>query len=257
MLTRILLSLLLVFAQARIPGPGGSPAAGGGGGPTFVQAHSNDSNNSTPTDLTNTFSAGTTSGNGVVVYVFWSPSSSPTPATGDITDPSGDTFTFINNVYAPTDAAGSAMYLATTVTAGTTVLTFKCSTNTATLKCGGFEGMTAFEIHGGSRLADGNNKTAGSPPPTGSTSSNADVCASFTPATSGDLIVFGATDVISNSTTFTAGTSPLTFTVPTGGSSTNLLSTMEYGTQTSAAAINPAFTGNSTNLYIGNCMGIK
>jgi hypothetical protein len=188
--------------------------------------------------------------------VFWglNSGSASAPATGDITDASSDTIAFVVNNDDSTNFSDAAMYLGTTATAGTTVFNFKCLTRTATLLCGGFEGIVGFEVHGGSRLPDG---SAVATNRSGSTSTNADLCSSFTPGTSGDLILFGATDNNNNTTTFSAGTSPITFTVPANGRSANLLATMEYGTQPSAGAINPTFTGNTTNVYDGVCMGIK
>jgi hypothetical protein len=238
-------------SQVRIPGPGGS-----GGGPTFVQSCTNDGGKvSTQTNLTCTFSAGTTAGDGVLVFVFNGTSgSTPVPATGDVSDASSDTFTYVNNMYSSLDTANAAMYLTTTATAGTTVVTYNCLARTSTLKCGGFEGIVAFELKGGQRLSDGSatiNST------TGTTAANGDVCTSFTTLQNGDFIAFGATDITNNTTTFTAGTSPLTFTVPSNATSPNLLAEMEYGYQSTAGAINPAFTANTSHHYGGVCMAVK
>ena len=259
----IICSLMLALAPGiwsvkdqspvRIPGPGGASAVIATT-PSFVQAATNDKNSAGAADIAATFGSGTASGNGVAVYVFWSESGTTVPATGDISDSSSDTFTYVNKCYL-TGGGACAMYLATTVTAGTTAITFKCSTNTGTLSCNGYEGIVIMEIHGGSRVSDG---SAGLNDHAGSTSTNGDPCAAVTTATDGDLILFGATDYYSNSTTFTAGTSPLVGTVPTGGRSANLLATMEYGTQATHGSITPTFTGNSSsNNYMGVCMAVK
>lgn len=257
---RLLLALLLVFLQGtastgptKTAGPTISTHGASGGGPSFVQACQAENNTGTASNLNCVFSSGTASGNGVSIYVFWATTAANAPATGDISDPSSDTFTFVTSKFDSTNSAAGAMHLATTVTAGTTTLTFNCLARTATLHCNGFQGFVAFEVHGGSRVSDGSNSVNAA----GSTTANADVCTSITTGTSGDLIVFGATDTVSNTTTFSAGTSPLSFTVPTNGSTTNKLATMEYGTQSSAGSINPAFTGSTTNTYVGVCMGIK
>jgi hypothetical protein len=249
--------LSLIFALPVLPQSsvvvkhrGGAPST-----PSFVQSCTNDKNSAGASNLTCTWGAGVTSGNGAVVYVFWSAATAPSPATGDISDASSDTFTYITSLYNGVDQAIGAMYLAATVTASTTVATFNCSARTATLNCVGFEGIVAFEVHGGSRASDGFNSRFY----TGASSANFDACTAFSTTVDGDLLVMGATDVLDNSTTFSAGTTPITFTVPANGRSANLLATMEYGVQTTHnASTNPAFTGNvDSHGNINVCMGIN
>jgi hypothetical protein len=91
-------------------------------------------------------------------------------------------------------------------------------------------------------------------PTNGATSSNGNTCGPFTSTTNNDLILFGLTDRTNDLTTsWTAGSNPITFTIPANGLSSGKIAGMEYGTQTSAGSITPAITGNSTDSYDAVC----
>jgi hypothetical protein len=57
--------------------------------------------------------------------------------------------------------------------------------------------------------------------------------------------------------TFTAGTSPLTFTIPTNGQQSSIPTACEYATESSITSLNPAITTSSTNGYIAIGEGFK
>jgi hypothetical protein len=81
----------------------------------------------------------------------------------------------------------------------------------------------------------------------GSTSTNGDTVGSWTTTTNGDLILAMFYDSHNNTTVWTAGTTPLTFSLVV--SDTTMGMAVQWGVQTTAGSINPAATGNTTTVY--------
>jgi hypothetical protein len=254
----LLLASALAFGQGGVIGKNGILGRSGivGAqtvlGPSYVQSANATSGSGFP-NLTPTLGVGTTAGNAIVVYGTWLASAAPTPAASNVTV-AGSTCSVLDSVTDGADTA-NALYLCTGVTTGTTTATLNL-TSDATMNAVTSSANAAiiFEIHN-TTVKDGSTHAANT---AGTTATNGEVCGSgFTTTHGSDLIIFAITDRQSfGSTTWTAGTSPISFTIPTNGQVSNKLMAVEYGTQSSAGAITPAITANTTDNYDAVCAGL-
>lgn len=223
---------------------------------TVVQAGSAANNTSTNSDVVVTLGAPVTAGNALIVFAQSSYGSTPTYLGSTAIDGGLDAFTLLTQANDTTNLQFGGLWFCNSSAGGFTTVTVKFS---------GFAGgvgsgtMTVLEVSGLAASASDTGAThitaAG-----GSSSTNGDTSGSFTTSQAGELIIAGFFNDNGAGTTWTAGTSPITFTIPSGGS-TSLGGAnphaVQYGIQGAAGAINPAITLGAAGGYLAIGWGFK
>ena len=203
----------------------------------FVQACSA---GTTATSVSCTFTSNVAGGDVIAVFVPWE---SNTITLSSITSTCGTgNFTLLDNPTLDQNRFGSyAIGYATIGSSGSCTVTANLSGSAAT-------GITAQEIHGVNPVTplDNNQYQV-----VGGYTSSGNISAALTTTESGDYIFVGAGSSDGNGRTLTAGTTSLTYTIPTGASATEYGSQMasEYATQPTAGAVTGSFTISSGGDY--------
>ena len=216
-----------------------------------VQAASNHNWTSSNLDVTCTFASNVTAGNAIIVYADSSDGASAptyTNAMGTDGGSPADSFTLlgqVNDTNTSEEQYGGLWYT-TGSAGGFKTVTIKFSTISGLT---GYSRIVAFEVSGlASNGADvGNTNIVHGTG--GSSSNNGDTSGQFSTNNNGELIVAAFGDIYDGGT-WTAGTSPLTFTIPANGQDSTAIVAMEYAIQTTKGSITPAITNNTTDGYI-------
>jgi hypothetical protein len=172
--------------------------------------------------------------------VFGTWGSNTAASNSDIADGDGDTFTFLRSLDNTVANQSSGLWYTLSSAGGHTDVTFN--------RADKFTGLIALEVSGlaSSSVDDGgstNNNSAGS------SAANGDVATSFSTTVDGDGIFAFFFDSKNNTTTYTAGTSPFNFTIPSNAQNSVYAMAVEWGVQTTHASIAAAITANTTNNF--------
>jgi len=242
-------------------GVGGPPSGGGSG---IVCANASNNSGSTA-DFSATFASNIPAGAAVIAVFTWFNSGSNASApngAGVIQDGPGDTFNSVQQgIDYMTDQSSIAMFVALNSAGGSATVTLHGSASGFGSNQG-FNALiacydTGIATSGASDAGTSNPATAGTSA-TGSSSTNGNALGSFTTGTSGDHIYVAFEDSQNNTASWTAGSTPITFTIPANASvGAGFGVALEVGTQASAGAINPAITANSADDFIAVGEGLK
>lgn len=192
---------------------------------------------------TATFGSNITAGNAVIVAFTYSDGGVATTCAGNaISDGPGDTFTNLQQTDDLTNAQAVCIFWTASSNGGSKTVTL---TGANTPENNGNLALVCIEVSGlsGTDTGAGQNTS-------GTTSTNGCNTTAFSTSTNGDLVVAAFMDTAAGSATWTAGTSPLTFTVPANGQSSFSLA-LEYAIWASHGSVNPAATESAANTYIG------
>lgn len=224
---------------------------------TVVQAASNNNFSSSNLDITVTLTS-ITAGNALIVWAQSGYGIQPTYVGSTATDGGSDTFTFLQQINDAANGQYGGLWFCNSSVGGFTTVTTKFSNFTSG---DGFGTMTVYEVSGlaaGASDTGATNLVAGG---SGSSATNGDTAGSFTPSQSGELVIGCFFNDSGGGTTWTAGTSPNVFTIPSGGSiqlggGVNPHA-IEYVIYNSTSAINPTVTLGGTGGYIAISWGFK
>lgn len=217
-----------------------------------VQAANAGQGNVATTNQTAVFGSNVTAGNAIIAAGTWAYNTTRTALSGDVTDAGSDTFTVLTQVNDTVNTQILALYYTPSSTGGFKNVTLN-SAGMAGVFGVGFDGIVVLEVSGlGATSSDtGNTHDAHAG---GSLATNGDTAGSFTPTANGDLIiaVFDSESGGSLASTWSAGTSPVAYTIPTNGqfNSAGQVIAIEYAVQTTAVAVNPTITYSATDGYI-------
>jgi hypothetical protein len=221
--------------------------------PVVIQAASAANNSGSTLDVTATFGSSVGAGHSVIIFA-QTGASSPTFTGSTATDGASDTFTLLAQVNDATNGQFGGMWVICSSAGGFTTATAKFST-----VAGAFSTMTAYEVSG--LAASCSDTGATNVVGTGSAATNGDTSGSFTASQTGELIVAGFfQDGGATSTAWTAGTSPIAFTIPSGGNTSlggNNPHALEYAVWTGSGSVNPTITLGTTGSYLAIGWGFK
>lgn len=224
-----------------------------------VQAASVANNTIATNDITASFSLNVTAGNAIISWAQSAGGGSPPAYVGStMTDLGLDAFTFLGPANDGVNDQYGGLWFCNSSAGGFKDVTFKDGT---TLGVGAFSTMTVFEVSGlaanASDTGASNLVAAGA----GSSATNGDTSGSFSVSQTGELIVAGFfTDTSGTAQSWTAGTSPIAFTIPTNGSTSlggSNPHVMEYAVWTGSGPVNPTITLPTTDGYIAIGWGFK
>jgi hypothetical protein len=221
-------------------------------GASVIQAANCANASGSTLDITCTLASNVTAGNAVIVFAQMSTGNSTPPSYtgGDVVDGGSDSFTLLKQQDDTVNQQYGGLWYKTGSGGGFTSVTFK-GTHFATAI---FSSMVVMEVSG--LLSNGSDTGTSQTTATGSSATNGDATGSFSTSFDGEFII-GAFMDDTASGTWTAGTSPIPFTIPANGQYTGYATTIEYGTQIAHGAINPAITNSATDGYIAIGWGFR
>jgi hypothetical protein len=170
-------------------------------------------------------------------------------------DGGGDAFILLTPVSDTASDQYGGLWFANISVGGFTTITFKIST----LVASGFSTFIVLEVSGLSASASDTGTSSVTNP--GSAATNGDSTGSFTLSQTGELVI-GCffEDTSASALSWTAGTSPIAFTIPVNGSTSlggSNPHAVEYAVWSGSGAINPAITLGNAAGYIAIGWGFK
>jgi hypothetical protein len=212
-------------------------------GISVVQAANANNIGGSNNNIIATFGANITPRNAVIVFA-QTRYSSPLTFTGSIMlDGPGDSFTLLQQVNDASNTKSGGFWFVNSSLGGSATITFNISSNPNGF---GFTTMVALEVSGlSSNASDVGSVNAA----TGSASCNT---GSFSTSQVGDLII-GAFCNNNQTGLWTAGTSPLAFTIPTNGNSGSgggLATSIEYAVWSGVGSMNPSMSTTFSSAYM-------
>lgn len=225
---------------------------------TVVQAGSTSNNNGSNLDLTVTLAV-VTAGNALIIWAQSGNLLSTPPAYlgSTATDGGSDSFTLLAQSNDTVHTQYGGLWFCNSSVGGFTTVTVSFSTIASGF---GFSTMTVYEVSGLAASASDTGTTNVVAAGAGSSATNGDTAGAFTVGQTGELIVGGFFNDNGSATTWTAGTSPIVFTIPSGAS-TSLGGvnphTLEYSVWAGSGSVNPTITLGTTDGYIAVGWGFK